>query len=57
VGLAKKPSPTIEHAVQAANAPRIVVGIVIATLVLLPETWAAVGADRMPSALPSRRTA
>ena len=46
VGLAKVLSPTIEHAVEAANAPRIVVGIVIATLVLLPETWAAVRAAR-----------
>ena len=41
VGLAKKLSPTIEHAVEVANAPRTVVGIVIAALVLLPETWAA----------------
>ena len=38
VGLAKKLSPTIERAVEAANAPRAVVGIVIAALVLLPET-------------------
>jgi Ca2+:H+ antiporter len=46
VGLAKKLSPTIERAVAAANAPRAVVGIVIAALVLLPETWAAVRATR-----------
>jgi Ca2+:H+ antiporter len=46
VGLAKKLSPTIERAVVAAEAPRTVVGIVIATLVLLPETWAAVRAAR-----------
>ena len=46
VGLAKKLSPMIEHAVEAANAPRAVVGIVIAALVLLPETWAAVRAAR-----------
>jgi len=46
VGLAKMLSPTIEGAVEAANAPRTVVGIVIATLVLLPETWAAVRAAR-----------
>lgn len=46
VGLAKVLSPTIERAVAAANAPRAVVGIVIATLVLLPETWAAVRAAR-----------
>ena len=46
VGLAKMLSPAIEHAVEAANAPRSVVGIVIAILVLLPETWAAVRAAR-----------
>ena len=46
VGLAKKLSPTIEKAVDAAHAPRAVVGIVIAALVLLPETWAAVRAAR-----------
>jgi len=44
VGLAKMLSPAIEHAVEAANAPRAVVGIVIAAIVLLPETWAAVRA-------------
>lgn len=46
VGLAKMLSPTIEGAVQSANAPRVVIGIVIAMLVLLPETWAAVRAAR-----------
>ena len=46
VGLAKKLSPAIERAVEVANAPRAVVGIVIAGLVLLPETWAAVRAAR-----------
>jgi Ca2+:H+ antiporter len=46
VGLAKKLSPSIEYAVDAANAPRTVVGIVIAALVLLPETWAAARAAR-----------
>jgi Ca2+:H+ antiporter len=46
VGLAKVLSPSIERAVEAANAPRAVVGIVIAALVLLPETWAAVRAAR-----------
>ena len=46
VGLAKLLSPTIEHAIEAANAPRVVLGIVIAALVLLPETWAAVRAAR-----------
>lgn len=47
VGLAKMLSPTIEKAVEAANAPRAAVGIVIATLVLLAETWAAVRAARV----------
>jgi Ca2+:H+ antiporter len=54
VGLAKMLSPTIENAVEAANAPRIVVGIVIAALVLLPETWAAARAaraDRLQSSM------
>lgn len=46
VGLAKVLSPTIERAVLAADARRAVVGIVIAALVLLPETWAAVRAAR-----------
>ena len=46
VGLAKVLSPTIEHLVEAAGAPRAVVGIVIAMLVLLPETSAAVRAAR-----------
>ena len=46
VGLAKMLSPAIERAVAAVNAPRAVVGIVIAALVLLPETWAAVRATR-----------
>jgi len=54
VGLAKMLSPTIEAAVDAANAPRVVVGIVIAALVLLPETWAAARAaraDRLQSSM------
>jgi Ca2+:H+ antiporter len=46
VGLAKMLSPTIEQAVELAGAPRAVVGIAIALLVLLPETWAAVRAAR-----------
>jgi Ca2+:H+ antiporter len=46
VGLAKMLSPTIERAVDLAGAPRAVVGIAIAMLVLLPETWAAVRAAR-----------
>jgi len=39
-------SPTIEQAVTVAGAPRAVVGIVIAMLVLLPEAWAASRAAR-----------
>ncbi len=46
VGLAKMLSPTIERAVAAAGAPKTVIGIAIAMLVLLPETWAAVRAAR-----------
>ena len=41
VGLAKLLAPIVERAVIAAHAPHAVVGIVIAMLVLLPETWAA----------------
>jgi Ca2+:H+ antiporter len=40
-------SPTIEWVVETANAPRVVVGIIISTLVLLPETFAAVRAARV----------
>jgi Ca2+:H+ antiporter len=46
VGLAKQLSPVIEAAVTAAGAPKTVIGIAIALLVLLPETWAAVRAAR-----------
>jgi Ca2+:H+ antiporter len=46
VGLAKMLSPTIEHTVDVVGAPRPVVGILIAMLVLLPETWAAARAAR-----------
>lgn len=46
VGLAKILSPSIERAVKAAGAPEAVIGIAIALLVLLPETWAAVRAAR-----------
>ena len=54
VGLAKVLSPVIENAVTAAGAPRTVVGIVIAMLVLLPESWAAARAaraDRLQSSM------
>jgi Ca2+:H+ antiporter len=44
VGLAKVLSPSIERAVAAAGMPQGVVGVAIALLVLLPETWAAVRA-------------
>jgi Ca2+:H+ antiporter len=44
VGLAKVLSPTIEDVVIKAGAPKAVIGIIIAMMVLLPETWAAVRA-------------
>jgi Ca2+:H+ antiporter len=44
VGLAKVVSPTIEDGVQALGFPHAVVGVVIALLVLLPESIAAVRA-------------
>jgi Ca2+:H+ antiporter len=44
VGIAKLLAPTVERVVLAASAPHAVVGIVIALLVLLPETWAALRA-------------
>lgn len=46
VGLAKALAPTIENTVAGAGAPFAVVGIVIALLVLLPETLSAVRAAR-----------
>ncbi|MEV4709228.1 ionic transporter y4hA [Actinoplanes sp. NPDC049316] len=54
VGLAKGVSPSIESAVEGAGLPQSVVGVVIALLVLLPETIAAVRAaarDRMQTSL------
>ncbi|MFC5187390.1 calcium:proton antiporter [Actinomadura harenae] len=54
VGLAKVESPTIESGVASANLPQAVVGVVIALLVLLPETIAAVRAaarDRLQTSL------
>lgn len=45
--LAKSLSPALEAAVDAAGAPRAVVGIVIAAVVLLPESVAAVRAARV----------
>ena len=46
VGLAKMLSPAIERGLSAAGAPKAVMGVAIALLVLLPETWAAVRAAR-----------
>ncbi|TXS49937.1 ionic transporter y4hA [Streptomyces sp. t39] len=46
VGDAKAVSPTIESGVESAGMPHSVVGVVIALLVLLPETLAAVRAAR-----------
>lgn len=54
VGLAKGVSPAIESAVASAGLPQAVVGVVIALLVLLPETIAAVRAaarDRMQTSI------
>jgi Ca2+:H+ antiporter len=42
VGLAKIESPAIEDAVDAVGAPQSAVGVIIALLVLAPETFAAV---------------
>jgi Ca2+:H+ antiporter len=44
VGLAKVLSHPLEELVEAFHLPRGVVGIVIAMIVLLPETWAAIRA-------------
>ena len=44
VGNAKLVSPTIERAVSAAGLPLSVVGVIVALLILLPETLAAVRA-------------
>ncbi len=46
VGLAKLLSPGIEGLLAAAHAPPAVLGITVAMIVLLPETWAAVRAAR-----------
>ncbi len=46
VGLAKGVSPTIESGVDAAGLPQAVVGVIIALLVLLPETIAALRSAR-----------
>jgi Ca2+:H+ antiporter len=46
VGLAKALTPAVESAIARASAPKAVVGIVIAALVLLPESLAALRAAR-----------
>jgi Ca2+:H+ antiporter len=46
VGLAKGVSPTIESGVEVAGLPQAVVGVIIALLVLLPETIAALRSAR-----------
>ncbi|MFC3576212.1 calcium:proton antiporter [Streptomyces yaanensis] len=54
VGLAKGVSPTVESGVAAAGLPQAVVGVVIALLVLLPETIAALRSahrDRVQTSL------
>ena len=54
VGLAKTLAPAIQSGVSAVSAPAAVVGIAIALLGLLPETWAAVRAaygNRMQTSL------
>lgn len=47
VGLAKLLSPTLESAITFMGAPRSVVGIILALLVLAPETFAAVNAAKI----------
>ena len=46
VGLAKALTPTVEAGIAGAHMPKAVVGIIIAALVLLPESLAAVRAAR-----------
>lgn len=46
IGLAKMISPTLESFLIDIGAPKATVGIIIAAIVLLPETWAAVKAAR-----------
>jgi Ca2+:H+ antiporter len=46
VGLAKSIAPDIEAAVRRTGVPHATVGIAVALMVLLPETWAAVRAAR-----------
>lgn len=46
IGLAKMISPLIEQGVVYMGAPKSTVGLLIAAIVLLPETWAAINAAR-----------
>lgn len=46
IAFAKILSPTIEKGIVYLGAPRATVGLLIATIVLLPETWAAVSSAR-----------
>jgi Ca2+:H+ antiporter len=46
VGFAKTLAPSIEAIIEAASVPHTVIGIAIALMVLLPETWAAARAAR-----------
>lgn len=46
IGLAKQLSPTIERGLLSIGAPKSTVGIMIALIVLLPESWAAVASAR-----------
>jgi Ca2+:H+ antiporter len=47
VGLAKMLTPSLENGIEAAGAPKSLVGIIIAALVLLPEGLAAFRAARL----------
>lgn len=46
IGLAKMISPLIESGITYLGAPKATVGLLIATIVLLPEAWAAANAAR-----------
>ena len=51
--LAKALAPTIERGVDAAGAPKAVIGVVIAAIVLLPEGLAALRAARADRCRPA----
>jgi hypothetical protein len=50
VGLAKALTPTVDEGIAALGAPKAVVGIVIAAVVLMPEGLAALRAARTDAA-------